>query len=115
MGNDSQAAGSVATAAKGLETYMVSFVSHEAFRASAAALAMRAAQDIRNNRSGQEKAKGWIAEYNRLVREAKSVFAKDPHVQGLKALPYTGSARQIAGGVATAARTFARTMENKRY
>ena len=103
-GSNSQAAGAVTTAARGLEAYMTSFVSHEALKASASSLAKRSAQGARDCcRDESEKAKGWIAEYNRLVGEAKAVFAKDPHVQGLKTLSYGGSNPQAAGAVTTAA------------
>ena len=113
MGSNPQAAGAVATAARGLEAYLTSFLPHDAFKASASLLAKRSEQGARDNRSGEtKKARGWISEYNRLVDEAKSVFAKDPHVQALKTLSYMGSNPQAAGAVATAARTFERMMGN---
>ena len=112
-GSNPQAAGAVTTAAKGLETYLTSFVSSDAFETAAAALAKRSSQGARDNIGGErEKAKGWIGEYNRLVAEAKSVFVKDPHIQGLKTLSYGGSNPQAAGAVTTAARTFGSAMGN---
>ena len=114
-GSNSQAAGAVATAAGGLEAYMTSFVSHDAFKASASSLAKRAARGASDSDplgTDARKAKGWIGEYNRLVGEVKAVFGKDRHVQGLKTLSYRGSNSQAAGAVATAARKFSRFMDD---
>ena len=96
-----QDAGMVATAARGLEVYLTSFVSNEAFRNSAAALAKRAEK---GPRAHSNDAGIWIAEYNRLVQEARSIFTKDPHIQVLKTLAYAGDSYQAAEAVSTAAK-----------
>ena len=111
----SQAAGAVATAALGLEVYLTSFVSNEAFNASASALAKRAMEKSNNTPNyyaWDAIAKGFIAEYNRMVQEAKAALAKDPHIQALKELTYMGDEWQAAGAVATAAGKLRRVMEN---
>ena len=94
-----QAAGAVNTAASGLEAYLASFTSHAAFQASASALAKRAAHGT----GSSNEAQGWLAEYNRLIGEAQSVFVKDPHIQALKPLQWQRSRDQAAGAVNTAA------------
>ena len=110
LGSESQAAGAVTTAARGLEAYLTSFAPSEAFKAAAAALAEQAGQGARDSRtpggyySDTKKVNGWIAEYNRLIQEAKSVFTTDSHIQALQDLKYLGSESQAAGAVTTAAR-----------
>ena len=112
-GSRSQVRGAVETAAWSLESYFFSFSAHTAFKTAASALAERAAEkQFSIGYNYDDWAKGVIAEYNRLVGEAKAVFANDPHVQGLKTLSYTGSNSQAAGAVTTAARTFERAMED---
>ena len=112
-GNYGQAAGAVATAAKALGTYFTSFVASEAFKLSAADLAERIAQALEQYGSrGEEWSRGVIAEYNRLVGEAKSVFPDDAFVQKLGVIEYSGNYRQAAGAVATAARSLERMMAN---
>ena len=117
-GNNAQASRAVEAAAKGLEAYLTSFVSNDAFKASASLLAKRAAQTTYKDWTGQtstirdEKAKGRIAEYNRLVGEAKAVFAKDPHIQGLKMLVHGGDNAQASRAVEAASRILGRAMEN---
>ena len=103
-GDKDQAAGAVATAAAGLEAYLTSFVPHDAFRVSVSLLAERAAQGIGDATGRDPKADGWLAEYNRLIGEAKLVFTKDPHVQALGTLSYMGSNIQASGAVTRAAR-----------
>ena len=105
-GSTHQASGAVASAAEGLEAYMVSFVSHKAFETSAEAVAGRItwAMGEWHRSVNTNTAKGWIAEYNRLVNEAKSAFENDPHVRSLKTLGYSGDAPQAADAAATAAK-----------
>ena len=80
-GSNPQAAGAVTIAAKGLEAYLTSFVSSDAIKMSASALAARPAKGASDNCcNNTARAKGWIVEYNRLVGEVKSVFPKDPHI-----------------------------------
>ena len=97
--------GAVTAAAWGLETYLTSFRSDQAFRKSASALAKRVAgRDINPvsiNRAGKNEASGWVAEYNRLIEEAQSVFTKDPHIQALRPLRFLGI--NSAHGAVTAA------------
>ena len=113
-GSNSQAAGAVTTASSGLAVYLTSFVSNDAFKSSASALAERSARGASDRmdpfKEAPAKVKGWIAEYNRLVDEAKSVFAKDPHVQALKTLTYGGSNSQAAGAVKASAERLRRVM-----
>ena len=111
-GSNSQAAGAVTTASSSLAAYLTSFVSNDAFKSSASALAGRSARGANDGMAdpfGEDRAKvkGWIAEYNRLVGEARSVFVKDPHVQALKTLIYRGSNSQAAGAVTTASSSLA--------
>ena len=106
MGNEWQAADSVTTAASGLATYLTSFVSSEAFKVAASALAKRAQDKSHNTAerySWDSTAEGFVAEYNRLVREAKAALTKDPHIQALKELTYMGNEWQAADSVTTAA------------
>ena len=111
MGSNPQAAGAVTIAAKGLEAYLTSFVSSDAIKMSASALAARPAKGASDNCcNNTARAKGWIVEYNRLVGEAKSVFPKDPHIQALKTLSHMGSNPQAAGAVNTAAGRLVATM-----
>ena len=92
---------------------MASFNSSEAIKAIAASLGKQAVRNYESSKYGNPKnaVKGSIAEYNRVVREAKSVFTRDPHVQALEALSYVGRARQAADAVATAAKALANTTE----
>ena len=89
-GSSYQGAWSVATAALGLERYMASFNSSEAIKAIAASLGKQAVRNYESSKYGNPKnaVKGSIAEYNRVVREAKSVFTRDPHVQALAELSF---------------------------
>ena len=55
------------------------------FRTSASALAKRAIEKSNNTPNyyaWDAIAKGFIAEYNRMVQEAKAALAKDPHISG---------------------------------
>ena len=77
------------------------------FQTSAAALAQRAVYNPYHPASPAE-AQGWIAEYNRLIQEAKAVFPADRHIQALQAL--SGGQREVAraaGGLATYLTSFA--------
>ena len=116
-GYRTQAAGAVTIAAKGLETYLTSFLSSDAFKVSAAALAKLSQQSTEwrhfiYSGAGESIAKGWIGDYNRLVSEAKSVFAKDPHIQALKTLAYGGDKNQATGAVTIAAKKLASILLN---
>ena len=106
-GSNSQVRDAVATAAHSLETYFSSlFRSDMAFVSSASALANRAAKKSSfslNSFENDNWRQGMVAEYNRLIQEAKSVFSKDPHVQGLRPLQDSGSNSQVRDAVATAA------------
>ena len=97
--------GAVTAATWGLETYLTSFRSDQAFRKSASALAERVAGRSINpwnsNRAGKNEASGWVAEYNRLIEEARSVFTKNPHIQALRPLRFLGI--NDAHGAVTAA------------
>ena len=117
-GSNSQVRDAVATAAHSLETYFSSlFRSDMAFVSSASALANRAAKKSSfslNSFENDNWGRGVVAEYNRLIQEAKSVFSKDPHVQALKELHYGGSGSwgQAAGVVASAAKKLESIMAN---
>ena len=102
-----QSAGEVATAAGGLHAYLTSFASSDGFKESARALAERAPEVTRT-----DSAKGVIAEYNRLIGEAKGVFVSDASVQGLREIRYQGNVRQAAEAVASAASSLGRIVAN---
>lgn len=112
--------GSASTAAKGLEAYFTSFRSRDAFRSSARELARRAA-------AGEDRCcivgtsqliavNVLIAEYNRLIGEAKSVFANDANIRALSQLGYVhGRDRDVGraewNSLSTTAQRLAQTFE----
>ena len=98
-GDTGQTAAAVATAASGVAAYLGSFAPDKAFGKVASGLAQRAGKGV----IFEPTAKGWVAEYNRLIGEASSVLAKDPLVRALKPLSYSGDEDQMAAAVATAA------------
>ena len=109
------AQGGVSAAAWGLEAYLDSYQSTEAFKTSASVLAKRVAERSTNpfshGSADKQEARGWVAEYNRLVEEAKSVFPTDAHIQSLKPLGFHG-VRSAQGNVTEAAKTFERVIAN---
>ena len=110
--NRDQAAYAVRTAAIGLQAYLNSFVASEGFMASAENLAATIAAD---RTIYIEEAKGFRAEYNRLIREAKSVFVGDAVIQGLQEHEFAigGDNRdQMARAIADAAGILGRVVAN---
>ena len=98
-GNTNQESWSVATASKGLETYLSSFSAKDAFRASAQSLFNYASKGAQY----AEIAKGYIGEYNKIIEELKIVFKTNILVNSLQKLEYTGNVDHTASAVANAA------------
>ncbi|MGH8065512.1 MAG: hypothetical protein ACRERE_09790 [Candidatus Entotheonellia bacterium] len=72
----------VARLAKEVEIYLTSFAASKALKETAAALAAKAEKGL--NPHEVEAGKSLIAEYNLLVRKAKSLFNAAPYMQALE-------------------------------
>lgn len=109
---------SVITAANGLEAYLTSFRSHEAFATSARDLAGRAERGenacCRIGSAQGDMVNVLLGEYNRLIGEARTAFTTDASVRSLQPLAYLShytAGRSEWNSVATAARRLERSFE----
>ena len=100
---------SVARAAEGLDAYLKSFVPSDGFMVVAGGMA---AADPGYYSYPESRAKGFVAEYNRLIQEAKGVFVDDTSIQTLRPIEPQGSHRQAASEVVTAASGLERLVAN---
>ena len=111
--NRYQAVRAVGTAAAGLQAYLNSFVPSEGFKVAAADLANRIAKGRRFD--DVVTPLGYRAEYNRLIREAKSVFVDDAVVQGLQEIEFAieyDNRYQAASAYADSARSLGSIVAN---
>jgi TolB-like protein len=91
----------VARLANELDIYLTSFVASQALKATAAALAKQGVEGrFVSYPGGDAAAKSLIAEYNLLVKKAKSLFKTDSFVQALEDARETGHPEANAANVA---------------
>jgi Caspase domain len=90
----------VAIAARALAIYLKSLSSKEAFVKVTADLAERAERD----KSGPGATRGYVREYNRLLRQVKYIYGDNLFIESLQPLKYSGDWSQTNKVVATSAK-----------